>query len=88
MKKLLFVLIVLSAALCARAQVITIAIEATVSVVDDPSNLLEGTIVTDDIITGTYTYSTDVTDTNPLSTVGDYEYYEFPYGIDLTCNGL
>ena len=88
MKKLLFVLIVLSASLCVQAQVITIAIEAAVSEVDDPANFLEGAIAVDDIITGTYTYNTDTPDTNPSSTVGDYWHYESPYGIDLLCNGL
>ena len=88
MKKLLFVLIVLSAALCVQAQVITIAIEASVREIYDDADLLEGAITIDDIITGTYTYSTDVADTNPSSTVGDYEYSESSYGVELLCNGL
>ena len=88
MKKLLFVLIVLSAALYAQAQVITIAVEATVSQVDDAADLLEGAIAVDDIITGTYTYNTDTPDTNPMSTFGSYYHYETPFGVDLGCNGL
>ena len=88
MRKILFLLIVLSAGVCGHAQIITIAIEATVRQVDDDAGLLEGAIAIDDIITGTYTYNTDTPDTHPSSTVADYEYYESPYGTDLLCNGL
>ena len=88
MKKLLFVLIVLSAAVCAQAQVITIAIEAAVREIYDAADLLEGAISLDDIITGTYTYDTDTPDTNPSSTFGSYYHYDTPFGVDLGCNGL
>jgi hypothetical protein len=88
MKKVLFVLIVLSAVVCTHAQIITIAIEALVVEIDDDADLLEGAIGLNDIIAGTYTYNTDTPDSNPLPEGSDYWHYETPYGVSLNCNGL
>jgi len=59
----------------ANAEIVTIALEATVTQVDDVANLLDGAISVDDIITGTYTYNTDMS-----------SYYNEPYGVALSCN--
>ncbi len=88
MKKAFILLIVLSAGVCAHAQIITIAIEALVVEIDDDADLLEGAISLSDIIAGTYTYNTDTPDTNASSTVGGYYHYGTPYGVSLTSNSL
>ena len=88
MKKTLILLIVLSAALCAHAQIITIAIEAVVVEINDSADLLEGAISLSDIIAGTYTYNTDTPDTHASSTIGHYYHYDAPYGVSLTSNSL
>ena len=72
----------------ARAEIITIEIEATVDLVDDPCDYLEGNITPGDIVTGTYIYDSDTEDSNPLSTVGDYRHYDSPFGISLSVGGL
>ena len=72
----------------AQAEIITIAIEATVDLVDDFGNYLEGSITPGDIVTGTYTYDSDTSDSNPLPTAGGYWYYESPFGISLSVGGF
>jgi hypothetical protein len=64
-----------------------IEIRASVSLVDDPDNLLNNTVRPGDIITGVYSYSFAV-DSNPLPEVGDYRYTTAPNGIRLNVNGL
>jgi len=71
-----------------QAEIITIAIEATVDWVDDQDNYLEGNITHGDIITGTYTYDSDTPDSEPASTVGDYWHYNSPFGISLSVGGF
>ena len=71
-----------------RAEIITIAIEATVSWVNDPCDYLEGNIGPGDIITGTYIYDSTTADSNPSSTVGEYWYYESPFGLSLSAGGF
>jgi len=78
----------LATGLQARAEVITIAIEATVDWVDDQDNYLEGNITPGDIITGTYTYDSDTPDSEPASTVGDYWHYDSPFGISVSVGGF
>jgi hypothetical protein len=70
---------------CAQARIV---IRATVSLVDDPDNLLNNTVVPGDIITGIYTYDSFAVDSNPLPEVGDYRYTTAPNGIRLSVNGL
>jgi len=68
-----------ASASCAR---IKIEIRATVSLVDDPDNLLNNAVAPDDIITGIYTYDSFAVDSNPLIEVADYRYTTAPNGID------
>ena len=67
---------------------VRIVIRATVSLVDDPDNLLNNTVAPGDIITGIYTYDSFAVDSNPLPEVGDYRYTTAPNGIRLSVNGL
>ena len=73
-----------ASASCAQ---IRIEITATVSLIDDPDNLLNNAVAPGDTITGIYTYSSAV-DSNPLEQVGDYRYTTAPNGIRLNVNGL
>jgi len=66
----------------------TIEIKATVSLVEDPDNLLNNAVHPGDIITGIYSYNSFAVDSNPLPQVGDYFYYTAPNGIRLRVNGL
>jgi hypothetical protein len=70
---------------CAR---IKIEISATVSLVDDPDNLLNNAVAPGDIISGIYSYDSFAVDSNPLPEVGDYRYTTAPNGIRLNVNGL
>src|SRR5438132_4524153 len=70
---------------CAQVRIV---IRATVSLVDDPDNLLNNTVAPGDIITGIYTYNSFAVDSNPLPEVGDYRYTTAPNGIRLSVNGL
>ena len=70
-----------------HAAIIQIAIEARVSQVEDPANLLESNIAPNDLITGTYTYNSDTPDTNPSSSEGAYWHDSTPYGINLSGGG-
>lgn len=71
-----------------RAGVITIYLTAEVTYVDDLYDLLGGKIAVGDIITGSYNYDSDTPDTNPSVTVGDYQHYDPPYGINLSTGTL
>lgn len=91
MKKVLGVLAtILLCCVClpARADLITIRIEATVNYVSDYCNLLEGKVSVGSIITGTYTYDTSTPDTNPSSQVSEYWYYSSPCGINWNVGGI
>jgi hypothetical protein len=70
---------------CAQVRIV---IRATVSLVDDPDNLLNNTVAPGDIITGIYIYDSFAVDSNPLPEVGDYRYTTAPNGIRLSVNGL
>lgn len=70
---------------CAR---VTIAITATVTVVDDFNNILNASIAVGDTIRGSYSYDSIAVDSNPLPQVGDYYYTTAPSGVRLTVNGL
>jgi len=67
---------------------IRIEVTATVSLVDDPDNLLDNRVAPGDTITGFYTYNSFAVDSNPLPQVGDYRYNTAPNGIRLNVNGL
>ncbi len=78
-------------ALCAsslQAKDIEIKITAEVTYVDDRPNLLEGKINVGDIITGSYIYDSNTIDTNPSSSVGDYQHSTSPYGVYLSAGGF
>jgi len=72
--------------------VVTINIIAQVETVDDPDNILGGTvapaIMVGDNITGTYTYNPAITDSNALPTVGDYRHTSSPCGITVNAGGF
>lgn len=74
-----------ASASCAQ---IRIEITATVSLIDDPDNLLNNAVAPGDTITGMYTYDSSAEDSNPLDQVGDYCYTTAPNGIRLNVNGL
>ncbi len=68
--------------------VVTINITALVALVDDPDNVLGGTINVGDTITAIYTYDSTTPDSNPLPTVGDYRHSSPPYGITVNAGGF
>jgi hypothetical protein len=70
-----------------KAEIITIGLTGLVDYVDDPYNLLQGSVSVDNPITGYYTYESTTPDTNPSSTVGDYWHYSAPAGVSLTVGG-
>lgn len=87
-KLMVFFIVVLTCPKVIFASPITVNITAEVSYVDDFYNILEGAVNAGDFITGQYTYESTTTDTNVLSSVGDYRHYSAPYGISLDLNGL
>ena len=72
----------------AQGAIVEIALTGKVTSLDDRDGLLGGQISIGDIITGSYTYDTSTRDTNPASSVGDYQYWSAPYGISLSLNGI
>jgi hypothetical protein len=75
-------------ALPAKAELVTIKIEAVVDDVVEAGDYLNGRIKVGDLITGTYTYDTDTPDSSPLPGVGRYEHYGYPSGFSLSVGGL
>lgn len=57
-------------------------------IVSDFSNLLNGAIKEDDIITGKYVYDSLAKDNNDDPTVGDYQHNSKPYGLSLKAGKL
>ena len=82
-----FVILALSAN-SLRATIITINLTAEIAEVDDLGGLLEGNVNVGDTITGSYTYDSTTSDSNPLETVGDYWHFSPPYGINLSAGGF
>jgi hypothetical protein len=72
----------------AQAELITINITATVDIVEDSGNYLEGKIHIGDTITGSYTYESTTLDSNPLPNGGAYWHYTTPAGISLSVGGF
>ena len=70
---------------CAQVK---IEISATVSLVDDPDNLLHNAVAPGDIVAGIYSYNSFAVDSNPLPQVADYYWYTALNGIQLNVNGL
>jgi len=68
--------------------IITIKIVAKVLEVNDPDNLLDGTIKVNDTITGKYTYDSGATDINPDPTQGEYWYNSSPCGVEVEAGGF
>ena len=79
----LFLVLVISAIIItsAKAELITIAIEAEVNEVSDLAGHLEGKISSGSLITGYYIYESTTGDSNPSSVVGEYRYDSPPNGI-------
>ena len=67
---------------------ITINISAEIEFVDDFGNILGGALNNGDMLSGSYTYESTTSDSNVLSTVGDYWHNSSPYGISLTGGGF
>ena len=89
--KIAFLLAVftLSAATTAKAEIVEIAITATVNYVSDSGNYLEGKITNGSIITGSYKYESTTADSSPSDpTQGNYWHYVSPYGVLLTVGGF
>ncbi len=90
--KLLILMLFVLTATVANAEIVTIALEAVITMVDDSGNLLEGAINVDDVITGIYTYNTDtvgIYTSDATSDWGAYYHTETPYGLSLTFdNGM
>jgi hypothetical protein len=72
----------------AQAELIQISLTATVGLVQDPGNHLEGKITNGSTITGYYTYESATLDSNPSSTVGEYWHYSSPAGVSLSLGGF
>lgn len=69
----------------AQAELVTKEIVAEIYFVSDPSSALNGTVVSGDIVSGTYTYETTTPDQNATPEVGYYPHEpNFPLGFDLT----
>jgi len=72
-----------------QAALIEIAIEAEVTTVDDPGNLLEGKVNVGNTITGSYKYDSETPDSSPDDPVqGNYWNYSPPYGVSLNVGGF
>ena len=72
----------------ASATTITVNITAEVALVVDWDEMLGGAINVGDTITGTYTYDSATSDSNPLPTVGDYWHSSPPNGITVNAGGF
>jgi len=72
----------------AASRDVRVSITAVVETVDDPGQLLGGTIHPGDSISGVYTYGIGARDTNSLRNVGDYQYTSSPYGIRIDAGGF
>jgi hypothetical protein len=72
-----------------QAELIIINITATVDIVNDFGNYLEGKIHVGDTITGWYTYESTTVDSDLSDpTQGNYWHYASPAGISLTVGGF
>jgi hypothetical protein len=87
-KNLVLVVVVLALwTTSASAEIVKIGLNAEVTYVAF-SNWGDEEIYVGDIITGSFTYDTDASDSNPLSTVGRYGYGTPPFGIYLHLDGI
>ena len=68
--------------------IITIKIEAQVTTIHDPNNLLGGAIQVNDSITGKYNYDSATPDSDPDPNIGEYKYNSSTYGIELEAGGF
>ena len=62
------------------AELVTIEYQATVDWVDDSGNALNGTIVPGQIVTGSYTFDTNLSDNNPDPGFAEPPRRSDPYG--------
>jgi len=66
----------------------TVTFTAVVETVDDPGNVLGGSINPQDAITGSYTYNLSTRDGQPTTPkIGDYWHTTAPYGIQVQAGG-
>ncbi len=71
----------------ASAQTVTIEVTAQVDEMYDPTGALGNTILPGTLITGTYTYDSASSDTEPSSDFGHYHQPMGSYGFDLSAGG-
>jgi len=83
MNKIITLLLLFSLAKYSSAQIIQQSFYAQIIYFDDFSNILNGAVELGDTITGTITYSENVSDANTDPTIGDYLFYDTPSGFDL-----
>ena len=72
----------------AEGALIRIDITAVVDEIIEADNYLNGRIRIGDVITGSYTYNTDIPDSSASSNVGRYEHYAYPSGFSLSVGGF
>jgi len=68
------------------SQIRTLCIRGVVSYVDDMQNVLSGSVLVGDSISGTIKYDLSITDNNVLSQVGDYHNTLPPAGMRVNIN--
>jgi hypothetical protein len=85
---LIFVVALLSCAMPAKAELITIAISGHVTAVNDMYSNLNSQINIGDAITGTYTYDSAIADAAPSPESGLYYNAGNPCGISLYIDGF
>jgi len=86
--KIIFAVLFLALPAASYGELITISISGYVTSVSDKYGNLEDKIHVNNILTGTYTFDSEMSDSNPSSTVGDYQYNVSPAGISLSCGGF
>ncbi|MCX6294794.1 MAG: T9SS type A sorting domain-containing protein [Bacteroidetes bacterium] len=68
------------------SQIRTLCIRGVVSYVDDMQNVLSGSVLVGDSISGTIKYDLSITDNNALVQVGDYQNTLSPAGMHVNIN--
>jgi hypothetical protein len=79
--------------LCAfnlQAELITIDLTAEIVYIDETYDWFNGQLKVGDFMIGSYAYDSSTLDTDPLGldTVGQYQHYNAPYGVNLSSGGI
>lgn len=78
----------LGASAAANAELVTVQVSATVSMVDDPGMILGGAVQPGTPVTGTYTFETTTADVDPNPEFGHYRHDSGAGAIDLNVAGF